>query len=614
MTGTAEAREETGALGLADWTRAVLTRPGSAPAPPAPPHARLDHTADVLGLGDAARQLLALLHGLWLLPDPPPAPTAARAAALLGIGQGVARPPLAAWELLREVQPHPAGPLALVIDETVADWLEGGNPLPPALGERVDIAQAPEPPPGWPVAATAEFVMAALGHGGEGPVAVDIEGADGTGRRSFARAVAAALDTRPIVADLAGLAVADAQAAARLIDRAAMLTTRPVVWTGVEGLEIPGGRPVFPVQFEILSPGAASMRRQARARRRIGLGALARADREWAWHRLLPSSAAWADRHPAARPATIGDIARAAAAAPADGHAASAALAAEQRARLDPTIRVAPSGFGWNDLVLPDRTLATLRRLVAEIGLAETLWQEPAIARLFPQGRGTFALFSGASGTGKTMAAQVIAAELGTDLYVVDAGAVTSKYVGETSRNLQRVLAQAESTAAVLFFDEADGLFGKRTETRDAHDRYVNAETNVLLQAVESYSSACILATNRRDNIDAAFTRRLRYAVEFPRPDTELRRRLWHRLTGSLAGEAAAEALAPVCDALAAGLDLTGAQIKNAVLSALIAARGAGRAALLAEDLIAGVDQEMMKEGRALSAAERMRLSGHAQS
>jgi SpoVK/Ycf46/Vps4 family AAA+-type ATPase len=188
--------------------------------------------------------------------------------------------------------------------------------------------------------------------------------------------------------------------------------------------------------------------------------------------------------------------------------------------------------------------------------------------------RGLCALFCGPSGTGKTMAVEIIARELGLDAYKIDLSTVVSKYIGETEKNLSRIFAEAETSNAVLFFDEADALFGKRSEVKDAHDRYANIETGYLLQRIEEFEGLVILATNLRKNIDEAFFRRMSVAVEFPFPEEADRYRLWRRHFPDAA---------PVSDDvdfnfLAGRLQLAGGNIKNiAVGAAFMAAANSGR-------------------------------------
>jgi SpoVK/Ycf46/Vps4 family AAA+-type ATPase len=208
------------------------------------------------------------------------------------------------------------------------------------------------------------------------------------------------------------------------------------------------------------------------------------------------------------------------------------------------------------------------------------------------------------------MAAQVIAANLGLDLFRIDLSAVVSKYVGETSQNLERILSRAVHMDVVLLFDEADALFGKRTEIRDAHDRFANTDTGYLLQAIENYQGVALLATNKKGNIDTAFIRRIRYVFEFPRPDAAERLRIWERVIGELAGTERLEDLTGNIKTLAGDVETTGAQIKFAVLAALFAAQRDG-GQLGMRHLLRGLDHEFAKEGRALSDRERERLLCH---
>jgi SpoVK/Ycf46/Vps4 family AAA+-type ATPase len=267
------------------------------------------------------------------------------------------------------------------------------------------------------------------------------------------------------------------------------------------------------------------------------------------------------------------------------------------------------------DLVVQRQVSEVLRDFIYEAEERSALWAKDNIRRLFPQGRSLMALLSGPSGTGKTMSAQVIAAELGLDLFRIDLAAVVSKYVGETSRNLQRILSRARHMDVVLLFDEADALLGRRTEIKDAHDRFANTDTNYLLQALESdYQGIALLSTNRKENIDDAFLRRVRYLIEFPKPDAGQRLILWRKFIAELAGietlsdtNNESQSLHDGLQIIAGGIELTGAQIKYAVLAALFAARR-DRQFLQLRHLLRGVDRELMKTGRVLTERERERL------
>jgi ATPase family protein associated with various cellular activities (AAA)/winged helix domain-containing protein len=185
--------------------------------------------------------------------------------------------------------------------------------------------------------------------------------------------------------------------------------------------------------------------------------------------------------------------------------------------------------FGWNDIVLPEAVLDDLKAIAAQVRHRTQVYGRGGFGRKLARGRGITALFAGPSGVGKTMAAEVIARDLDLDLYRIDLSSVISKYIGETEQNLKRVFDAAEASGAVLFFDEADALFGKRSEVKDSHDRYANIEVSYLLQRMESYTGLAILATNLKGHLDPAFLRRLRFVIDVPFPDAAQRRAIWQQ-------------------------------------------------------------------------------------
>jgi hypothetical protein len=184
----------------------------------------------------------------------------------------------------------------------------------------------------------------------------------------------------------------------------------------------------------------------------------------------------------------------------------------------------------WGDLVLPEPQLRVLRQTAAQVRRRATVYERWGFAAQGTRSLGITALFAGASGTGKTMAAEVLANELRLDLYRIDLSQVVSKYIGETEKNLRRIFDTAEDSGALLLFDEADALFGKRTEVRDSHDRYANIEVSYLLQRMEAYRGLAILTTNMKDALDPSFLRRLRFVVQFPFPDADARAQIWGRI------------------------------------------------------------------------------------
>lgn len=199
------------------------------------------------------------------------------------------------------------------------------------------------------------------------------------------------------------------------------------------------------------------------------------------------------------------------------------------RPRLDRLARRVPVRAHWDDLVLPESCSVPLKAIATQLRHRRRIHEDWGFASRTGRGLGITALFAGESGTGKTLAAEVLAATLGLDLYLVDLSGVVSKYIGETEKNLRRLFDAAEESGAILFFDEADALFGKRSEVRDSHDRYANIEVNYLLQRMEAYRGLAILATNLRSALDPAFLRRLRFVITFPYPGVTDRQMIWRR-------------------------------------------------------------------------------------
>ncbi|CAM5338938.1 ATPase AAA [Streptomyces purpurascens] len=258
----------------------------------------------------------------------------------------------------------------------------------------------------------------------------------------------------------------------------------------------------------------------------------------------------------------------------------------EQHAR-----RIRPD-VDWRDLVLPDGPLTQLRELALRARHRDQVLGDWRLSAGGGRGRGVLGLFAGESGTGKTLSAEVVAADLGLDLYVVQLSSIVDKYVGETEKNLERIFTEADRTDAVLLFDEADAVFGKRSEVKDAHDRYANLESAYLLQRLESFDGIALLTTNLRANIDEAFTRRLDLIVDFPFPDAGQRLALWRHSLSHVPG---ADGIA--LDAVASGFELAGGSIRSAVVTAayLAAGRGGG---VTADDLLEGARREYRKAGR----------------
>ena len=245
---------------------------------------------------------------------------------------------------------------------------------------------------------------------------------------------------------------------------------------------------------------------------------------------------------------------------------------ASTRPRLDELAQRLEAKATWDDLVLPKQEATRLRQIAAQVSQRAKVYEEWGFGQRMNRGLGISALFAGDSGTGKTMAAEVIANELRLNLYRIDLSAVVSKYIGETEKNLRRLFDAAEDGGAILFFDEADALFGKRSEVKDSHDRYANIEINYLLQRLEAYRGLAILATNMRSALDTAFVRRLRFIVDFSFPGVEQRRGIWEKVFPPRTLTRGLD-----FDRLAM-LNLNGGNIHNVALNAAFLAAKAGKA------------------------------------
>ncbi|MFP4235049.1 MAG: AAA family ATPase [Nitriliruptoraceae bacterium] len=271
----------------------------------------------------------------------------------------------------------------------------------------------------------------------------------------------------------------------------------------------------------------------------------------------------------------------------------------QNAAGLDRLARRIEPAVGWDALVLPDEVEAQLRELASRWRHRDTVLEAWGMQQGGGRGRGVSALFAGSSGTGKTLAAEVLAGELGLDLYLIDLSTVVDKYIGETSKNLDRIFEEADRVNGVLLFDEADALFGKRSGVSDAKDRHANVEVAFLLQRMEAFDGVAILTTNLAANLDEAFMRRLDAIVDFPSPDEDQRRLLWQaklRATLPLADDVD-------IDQLAAAFKLSGSEIRNVVISAAYRSAATGEPITLTA-LVQATIREHRKIGRHLSSAD----------
>ncbi len=267
-----------------------------------------------------------------------------------------------------------------------------------------------------------------------------------------------------------------------------------------------------------------------------------------------------------------------------------------RRSMEDLAQRIDPAA-GWDDLVLPEPQKQVLADISAHVRQRAKVYETWGFKGKSSRGMGISALFAGASGTGKTMAAEVIARELQLDLYRIDLSTVVSKYIGETEKNLSRVFTAAEAGGSILLFDEADSLFGKRSDVKDSHDRYANMEVSYLLQRMEAYQGLSILTTNLKDAIDVAFMRRIRFAVRFPFPDVRQRTEIWRRVFPK---QTPTEGLK--FNRLAQ-LQVAGGNIRNIALNAAFLAADAGQAVRM-EHVLQAARNEYAKLERTLTENE----------
>ncbi|PSQ19179.1 AAA family ATPase [Halobacteriales archaeon QS_8_69_26] len=270
----------------------------------------------------------------------------------------------------------------------------------------------------------------------------------------------------------------------------------------------------------------------------------------------------------------------------------------QSRQTLGSLARKNETNYGWDDIVLPDDTIQQLREVAAHVKHQGTVYSDWGFEDRFSLGNGLNVLFSGPSGTGKTMAAEIIANDAGLDMFKIDLASVVSKYIGETEENLKQVFDEAEYTDAILFFDEADALFGERSEVSDSQDRYANVEVSYLLQRMEEHDGTVVLATNYKENIDDAFLRRINLNVEFPRPDRESRATIWRMIfpEETPVGNLDVHFLS--------SFEINGGNIKNVALTASFLAAEDDSDRVEMDHVVRALRRELQKTGRLVNPEE----------
>jgi hypothetical protein len=446
---------------------------------------------------------------------------------------------------------------------------------------------------------------------------VELRGPRGAGKRAVASAMAAELGRQLLVTDLTALASAELPppVAIRLLRREARMAGALLLLSGADTVTDEAGAaalaadlraPPAPTLLASRGPWSGRMEHLARGGLEIELSPPGYPARRRLWTEALdcdgPDVDIVAGRY-VLTPGQIADAATLARHLASGGEPTVAEL--QEAARVQAATRLRDLAekieprYGWDDIVLPAAQFEQMREIQDAIAHRHVVYGSWGFDRKLARGRGVTALFVGPSGTGKTMGAEVLAYELSLDLYRIDLAGVVSKYIGETEKNISRIFEEARTSNAILFFDEADALFGKRSEVRDAHDRYANIEVAHLLQEMESYEGIAILATNLPGDLDEAFARRLHHSVEFPFPDAEQRQRIWERVFPPEA---------PLDDGLdfaflAGSLELSGGNIRNVALTAAFRAAASSERITMEHVLVAAA-RELRKIGELPSAAQ----------
>ncbi len=513
--------------------------------------------------------------------------------------------PLKTWGLIDETATGQGELQRLECDPFVKNWLLGMDGIDGALAEIAGKQSFHEPLSNWPVEKAVDWIRRMTTGGEEKRLRLIIAGDEGSGRKSFAGIVSGRLGFPLLILDSDRVSETQWQQTFMRAQRYAFINQCAMAWcgAGINERYWPANIACFPLQFVIEELDAYVSPLPQFIDYRLEIPVISLTERQNLWLKHVPAAVNWLDealeeitRH---HRVNIGQITAIGSKKPGTVTEALDELHASSSHRLNKLAQQMTCPFTWDDLVIPERNRQDLEDFTYEATERAQFWERPEAQRLFPLGKGLIALFTGVPGTGKTMAAQVIAASLHLELFRVDLSTIVSKYVGETSKNIERILSRAARMDIVLLFDEADALFGKRTEIKDAHDRFANTDTNYLLQAIEQYPGVIIMASNKRANIDAGFTRRLRFMIEFPKPDAAQRLQLWRRITGELTGVESALLLDKDLTKLSEILEVTGAQIKLSVLSAIFIAKREGKN-VGTEHIIRGLERELMKEGRGL--------------
>jgi hypothetical protein len=521
------------------------------------------------------------------------------------------------WRLIRTGAGDSVTTAPLRIDERILHYLAGIVCIDEEVRAIVTPVAAPEWLPPSHQSVVAQIVMEWSGRRGEaGLPVVQLPGGEAVGKRAIAAAAAAelGLSLHALGARRIPAGGPERDTFRRIWEREAVLSSSALLveCDGSEGGDAPADEGVSwliehvrsPLFVSSLTPRACAHRQHAI----FEIGKPTSAEQAEIWTRVLePEFGSLNGKVTALTSqfslgaATISSVVKQAK-RDAEGQAGLGpalwdACRVHSRPRLEGMAQRIDAGASWEDLVVPEKQRDILRQIAIQIRNRGRVYDEWGFGARNTRGLGISALFAGPSGTGKTMAAEVLADELRLDLYRIDLSQIVSKYIGETEKNLRGVFDAADEGAAILLFDEADALFGKRSEIKDSHDRYANIEISYLLQRMETYRGLAILTTNRKSALDQAFLRRIRFVVEFPFPELAQRMQMWRRVfpaatpTEGLSVERLSQ------------LHASGAHIRNIAMGAAFLAADSGEPVRM-EHVLAAARQEFTKLEKPLTDAE----------
>jgi ATP-dependent 26S proteasome regulatory subunit len=535
------------------------------------------------------------------------------------------------WDLLRLLDcSAPVNSTLLAkqcqVDARIIEYLLGSNEIDDRLHSFVQLVSSPVASQQSSQGINANLVHHARSRGER--LLLHFQGPHGVGKSAAATVLSSELGRPMLEIDLERLASHDLSGfakAVRLIAREAILANAVTYWRGfdlMQAAEKANWLRVLKAELES-HPGLHIFSGESFWEpwnlpddwgfRRVEFSRPSLNDRLNLWHSSVPTSSRCADVDLNAIAQTfrltggqIREAARSARESAAsrelDGSVSMAdlqeACRAQSSSKLSMLARKIAPRRAWSDIILPEDRLQHLREICNAMKFRAKIYDQWGFDQKLSLGKGLNVLFAGPSGTGKTLAAEIMATELGLELYKIDLSSMVSKYIGETEKNLSHIFSEAENSNAILFFDEADALFGKRTEVRDSHDRYANIEVNYLLQKIEEYDGVVILATNFRRNMDDAFVRRMHFTVEFPFPDETDRLRIWQKIWPDATPRYELD-----LELMARRFEISGAAIRNVALSAAFLAASDGDRVRM-QHLLHGARRECQKMGKVVAQDE----------